>query len=489
MYPNPEPGISVLTPTYQPESMRIFKNTAGKAAVAVVAVSVTFLTGCEKEKLLENEPLAASEESQMVAAGRGQEYVANEVLVKFKAGASKEARATALARISGKVKEQILTRTMERFGDREGLTLVHTPMAALEAVGKMKDAVEIEYAELNYIYQHTATSTDPYYTNGSLWGMYGDASSPANQYGSQAAEAWGRGNLGAASVVIGIIDEGIQYSHPDLAGQVWTNPKDPADGVDNDGNGYVDDIHGWDFDGNDNEVYDGGSKGSLDDHGTHVAGTIGAKGDKVGVVGVNWNVTMISCKFLGRRGGTTANAVKAVDYLTDLKQRHNMNLVASNNSWGGGGFSQALYDAIERANAKDILFVAAAGNGGRDGVGDNNDAAPHYPANYTNANIISVAAITSSGARSTFSNYGATTVDIGAPGSGIYSTTAYNSYSSYSGTSMATPHVTGGAALYAASHPGVSAAAIKSAILSSAVPTASLSGKCVTGGRLNVSGF
>jgi subtilisin family serine protease len=353
----------------------------------------------------------------------------------------------------------------------------------------MKGEDGIEYVEPNYIYQHQAASTDTYFTNGNLWGMYGDASSPANQYGSQAAEAWAAGNTGSASVVVGIIDEGVQYTHPELAGQVWTNPYDPIDGVDNDGNGYVDDVHGWDFDGNNREVYDGGSSGGTDDHGTHVAGTIGAKNNGTGVVGVNWNVTMISCKFLGRRGGTTANAVKAVDYLTDLKNRHGMNIVASNNSWGGGGFSQALYDAVERANAKNILFIAAAGNGGSDGVGDNNDAVASYPSNMTNANIIAVAAITNTGAKSSFSNYGATTVDIGAPGSAIWSSTAYNTLSSYNGTSMATPHVTGGVALYAASHPGSTAAAIKNAILSSAVPTASLSGKCVTGGRLNVSGF
>ncbi|NDK56725.1 S8 family serine peptidase [Pontibacter sp. BT213] len=451
-------------------------------------LSAAVLTSCEKETMLEDKEFATSHEAA-AAAGIGQQYVANEVLVKFKAGASAEAKSAALARISGKVKERILTKMMERAGDREGLTLVHTPMAALEAISKIKGGAEIEYAEPNYIYTHAAASSDPYYTNGSLWGMYGDGTSPANQYGSQAGEAWATGNTGSKSVVVGIIDEGIQYTHPDLAANVWTNPYDPVDGVDNDGNGYVDDVHGWDFDGNNNEVYDGGSRGSLDDHGTHVAGTIGAANDGKGVVGVNWNVTIISLKFLGRRGGTTANAVKAVDYLTDLKTRHGMNVVASNNSWGGGGFSQALYDAVNRANAKEILFVAAAGNGGSDGVGDNNDAVASYPSNMDLPNVIAVAAITNTGAKSSFSNYGATTVDIGAPGSAINSSTAFNTYSSYNGTSMATPHVTGGVALYAASHPGSTAAAIKNAILSSAVPTASLSGKCVTGGRLNVSGF
>jgi subtilisin family serine protease len=202
---------------------------------------------------------------------------------------------------------------------------------------------------------------------------------------------------------------------------------------------------------------------------------------------------MITVKFLGRAGGTTANAIKSVDYVTDMKTRHGLNIVATNNSWGGGGFSQGLQDAIGRANAANILFCAAAGNGGSDGVGDNNDLVANYPSNYPNDNIIAVAAITNTGAKSSFSNYGNAKVDIGAPGSGIYSTVPGNAgksaYASYSGTSMATPHVTGACALYASTHPGSNAVTIKAAILGSAVPTVSLSGKCVSGGRLNVSGF
>jgi len=180
-----------------------------------------------------------------------------------------------------------------------------------------------------------------------------------------------------------------------------------------------------------------------------------------------------------------------VDYFTDLKTRHNLNLVATSNSWGGGGFSQALQDAIGRANNAGILFIAAAGNSSL-----NCETSSCYPAEYPNDNVIAVASITSTGAISSFSNYGATTIDIGAPGSGIWSTLPVSSkgivvpgYGSYSGTSMATPHVSGAAALYAAYHPGSSAAQIKAAILGSATPTSSLSGKTLTNGRLNVSGF
>jgi subtilisin family serine protease len=419
----------------------------------------------------------------------GENFVPNELLVKFKPGTSNAAKDKALLRISGKVSEKILTKSMQQFNDKEGLMLVHTPLAVLEAKNKVK-GVEVEYAEPNFIYQHDAVSNDTYYTNGSMWGVLGDALNPANQFGSQANEAWANNHTGSKTVHVGVIDEGAMYNHTDLAGQIWTNPYDPVDGIDNDGNGYKDDIHGWDFDRNDNSTFDGAD----DDHGTHVSGTIGAKGGNgSGVAGINWNITIITAKFLGKRGGTTANAIKAIDYITDLKTRHGLLLPATNNSWGGGGFSQSLQNAIERANSANILFIAAAGNGGGDGKGDNNNTVANYPSNYPNANVIAVAALTSTGALASYSNYGSSTVDIGAPGSGIVSTVPSRSgtsaYASYSGTSMATPHVTGGAALYAASNPGASAAAIKQAILSSAVSTPSLSGKCVTGGRLNVSGF
>ncbi len=431
--------------------------------------------------------------------GHAAHSVPGELLVQFRAGTTHEYKIHALGKIGGEVVEAIRTQAMndEDHGD---LVLVRfrPDLPEQAAIHSMKDDPAVEFAEPNWIYTHQATANDPYYTNSSLWGMYGDQTSPVNQYGSQAGEAWAAGHTGSNSVYVGIIDEGIQFTHPDLKDNVWTNPYEIANnGIDDDGNGYIDDIHGWDFDGNNNTIYDGGISGNSDNHGTHVTGTIAGMGNNgIGVAGVNWHVTYISAKFLGRSGGTLANAVKAVDYITYLKTSRGLNIVATNNSWGGGGFSQALLNAINRGGDAGILFIAAAGNGGSDGVGDNNDAISSYPSNYICTSksknydcVIAVAAITSTGAKASFSNYGATKVDLGAPGSGIWSTTAYNKYSSYSGTSMATPHVTGAAALYASVHPGVTALEIKNAILSSTIPTTSLSGKALTNGRLNVGGF
>ena len=451
----------------------------GKSALFIGMLSAFTFAGCETN--LEEPTATDITLSSDANAGQERAHVANELLVKFKAGVSEEAKTNVLAKISGKVSEKILTKAMERMGEKEGLLVVRTPLVALDAIAKAKGLGEVEYAEPNFIYTHDATSNDTYFTNGSLWGMQGGN-------GSNAEAAWAAGKTGSSTVYIGIIDEGYMYTHEDLAANAGTNPKEIAgNGVDDDKNGYVDDVYGWDFDGNNNSVFDG----TGDDHGTHVAGTIGAAGGNgKGVAGVNWSVKMLSAKFLGRNGGTTANAVKAVDYFTNLKNA-GVNIVATNNSWGGGGFSQALQDAITRAENANILFIAAAGN---DGL--NTETSTSYPSGYSNANIIAVASITSTGALSSFSNYAATKVDLGAPGSSIYSTLpvsskgkVVSSYGSYSGTSMATPHVSGAAALYASTHAGASAATIKSAILNSVVPTASLSGKCVTGGRLNVSGF
>ncbi len=243
-------------------------------------------------------------------------FVPNEVIVKFKDGFAPIERASVLSAVNAD-KSIKLEDDSFKSSRASRIELLQGTEDVMASIALLKNNPMVEYAEPNWIYTTSAIPDDPLFTNGSLWGMYGDGSTPANQFGSQAAEAWSAGFTGSNDVYVGIIDEGIDFNHPDLNANVWTNPFDAPDGLDNDGNGYVDDTHGWDFAGNNNSVYDG----TADDHGTHVAGTIAAQGgNAVGVVGVNWNVKYISAKFLGATGGTTANAIRAVDYITNLRR-------------------------------------------------------------------------------------------------------------------------------------------------------------------------
>ena len=323
--------------------------------------------------------------------------------------------------------------------------------------------------------------SDPKFTQGQQWDMEGG-------FGSNASAAWKLGytGLNVKATVVGVVDEGIQFSHADLAGRV-SNPGEVAGNrKDDDHNGFVDDVYGWDFVNNDNSVYDGGPRGNQDDHGTHVAGIIAADGNNgIGLAGIDWNADLSSAKFLGRGGyGTDKGAIAAINYLVNLKVNQHVNIVAINASWGSSVNNRDLYNAIKSAGDNNILVVAAAGNSGT-----NNDVTPFYPADFDLPNVITVTAIDKNGNLPAWANYGATTVDIGAPGVGIVSTVPNDKYASYSGTSMAAPHVTGAIALYAAYHPEATAAQIKDALLASAVPTASLAGKTVTGGRLDILNF
>ncbi|MFY8059053.1 MAG: S8 family serine peptidase, partial [Planctomycetaceae bacterium] len=257
-------------------------------------------------------------ETRVLLAGKGgPEFVAGELLVQYNSGTTAAGRNAARAGMGLQVAETIQTKSMQKagFGVMERVR-VGNGMTMEAAMARLKTNARVKFVEPNYIYKPSAVSNDTYYTNGSLWGMYGSdspgASGPAgttNQYGSNAEAAWNTNLTGSRSIVVGVIDEGVQIDHPDLAPNVWTNPGEVAgDGIDNDGNGYIDDTNGWDFVSNDRTVYDAGQ----DSHGTHVAGTIGGVGGNAsGVVGVNWAVSMISCKFLGPTGGTTLNAVKA----------------------------------------------------------------------------------------------------------------------------------------------------------------------------------
>ncbi len=316
------------------------------------------------------------------------------------------------------------------------------------------------------------TPNDYYFAN--LWGLNNTSNNDID-----APEGWAQ-TTGSSSVVIGVIDTGIKYDHADLSSNMWVNPNEIAgDSIDNDGNGVIDDIYGL------NAITDTGNPMDDNGHGTHCAGTIGASSNNsIGVTGVAWNVKMIACKFLSSSGsGSTSNAIQCVDYLTDLKNDHGINIIASNNSWGGGGYSSGLNSALDRANTAGILFIAAAGN---DGISI--DSGSYYPPAYNKANMITVGSITSSGIRSSFSNYGTSQVHISAPGSSILSTYFNGGYATLSGTSMATPHVTGVVALIKAANSALSATSIRTAIINGASIRSNLSTANNGGRLLNIPG-
>ena len=334
------------------------------------------------------------------------------------------------------------------------------------AIQQLSAASGVEYAEPNYIYNMASTTpNDPSFS--SLWGLHNTGLSGGTaDIDMNAPEAWDI-TTGDSAVVVGVIDTGVDYTHSDLDDNAWINLAEiPGNGIDDDSNGYIDDVHGI------NAITGSGDPMEDHYHGTHVAGTIGAEGNNsVGVVGVNWNVQIAGCKFLDSGGsGSSSDAIDCLDYFVALKTA-GVNLIATNNSWGGGGFSQSLKDAISAQEAAGILFIASAGNDGVD-----NDADPHYPSNYVNSNIISVAAIDDDGNLASFSEWGLNSVDVAAPGVSITSTFPGGSYGTISGTSMATPHVAGLAALIKANDPSADWMDIKNLILASGQPNPALEG-------------
>lgn len=355
-----------------------------------------------------------------------------------------------------------------------------SPEDMSKALAKLDGLVGV--AEPDYLVFHHQTI--PNDTNfGDLWGMRNTGQTSGKPGADvKATLAW-QHRTGGGNIVVAVIDSGVDYLHPDLLANIYQSSSETQDGADSDGNGYVDDIRGWDFHGNDNDP--------MDDHfhGTHVAGTVGARGNNtLGVAGVIWNVKILPLKFLSASGsGTTSDAIAAVRYSADNGAR------ISCNSWGGGGYSRLLEDAIRHAGDMDSLFVAAAGNSS-----SNNDVSPSYPASYDLGNIISVAATDHNDEIAWFSNVGATKVHIAAPGVGITSTfprattgamAEYGlpaNYARISGTSMATPHVAGAAALLLDSDPSQSTAQLRNRILQRADFLAGLTGLVSTSARLNV---
>ena len=396
------------------------------------------------------------------------EAVPGELLIGFQAGVSAADQKQLLKKV-GAIEKR-------KFKAIHGSLARMSPDAVAAALDQLRSDPRVRYAEPNFVL-HAAAPDDPSYNR--LWGLdntgqaiNGFAGTPDADI--DAPEAWAT-TTGSSAVTVAVIDTGVDWSHPDLSSEIWANPGESCsgcatDGLDNDANGYVDDRRGWDFVGDDNNPMDDHG------HGTHVAGTIGAAGNNgIGITGVNWSTRLMPVKFLDAQGsGTEAGAIAAVLYAAEN------GAAVLNNSWAGGDYSQALADAITVADTHGSLFVAAAGNDGSD-----NDAVPTYPASYDLPNVLSVAATDNSDDVAYFSNVGRRSVDLGAPGVNIYSTWPGASYQYLSGTSMATPQVSGAAALAKAAFPSAGAVGLKALLLDSVDPNASLSDLTATGGRLN----
>ncbi|HEX6853534.1 MAG TPA: S8 family serine peptidase [Candidatus Polarisedimenticolaceae bacterium] len=390
-------------------------------------------------------------------------HVPGEVLLKLKPAARLADKHLLQAEL-GAVTANVFNSAAERWTLGPGVTVER-------ALQRLQASPSVEYAEPNYILTTGVVPNDPRYPE--LWGMNNTGQTGGTNDADIDAETAWNVSTGSSNVLVAVIDTGVDYNHPDLAANIWTNPGEIAgNGLDDDGNGYVDDIHGWDFVNNDGDPFDDNG------HGTHCSGTIGGVGNNgIGVAGVNWNVKIMAAKFLSSGGsGSTANAVLAVQYTTM------MGVDVTSNSWGGGSFSQTLYDAIAAAGNANIAFVAAAGNNGQ-----NSDTSPAYPAAYNLPNIISVAATDDNDQLASFSNWGAVSVDLAAPGVDVLSTLPGNQYGLLSGTSMATPHVTGAYALVkAVSAPDIPWAQVKNILMSSVDHIPAMAGKCVSNGRLNI---
>ena len=386
---------------------------------------------------------------------------ANQILIKFKSDVGGASRSRALNNAG-------LTQS-GTFSLVPGLTLAQPQpgLTVLETLNNLVSDPLVAYAEPDYLLSAMLSVNDPDYSNQYGLNNTGQNGGTANADISIEA-AWDTQT--GADIIVAVIDSGVDYTHQDLSANMWTNVAEiPGNRIDDDNNGYVDDVRGWNFSGNNNNPMDDNN------HGTHIAGVIGAKSNNgIGVTGINWNVKIMPLKFMYSGGqGRTSSAINALEYAIANGAK------ISNNSWGGGSYSQALFDAIQAANRAGHLFVAASGNDG-----SNNDRTAHYPTSYNLPNIISVGASDNTDSIANFSNFGSQTVDLLAPGVSVYSTIRNNGYRSMSGTSMATPFVTGVAALLLAERSDLPLPNLKSAILDN-TDTIAAAGNTVSGGRLN----
>ncbi|MBL4765846.1 MAG: S8 family serine peptidase [Colwellia sp.] len=405
-------------------------------------------------------------------------YKSDSVIVVYKDGASKFDRGAARSIVQAKIFDLNNDEVDDKYRNLKKGRMAKFKLNSIsveDALEKLRKNPAVLYAEPDYIVHASVMPDDSSFSE--LWGLNNTGQTGGvDDADIDAPEAWDI-STGSHDVIVGIIDTGVDYTHPDLMANIWTNPAEIAgDGIDNDNNGFIDDIHGI------NAITGAGDPMDDEGHGTHVSGTIGATGNNgLGVVGVNHNVSIIGCKFLDSSGsGSLSDALTCMNYFVGLKN-NGVNIRVTNNSWGGGDFSRAFSDAITSSEEADILFVAAAGNDAYD-----NDAQNSYPSNYPHDSVLAVASTTHTDSMSYFSQWGLTTVDLGAPGSDILSTIPGGGYASFSGTSMATPHVTGAAALTWSVNPELSAIEMKELLMSSGDDNAALAGKTASGKRLNV---
>jgi subtilisin family serine protease len=397
------------------------------------------------------------------------------IIVRYREGTAPAERAVLRGAVGGAVRRSFRRLGMESLGLPAGL-----PQE--EAIARLRRDPRVLYAQPNNVYVLAALPDDPLF--GRLWALHNTGLARGFEGADVGAPAAWERTTGSGDVVVAVVDTGIDYDHEDLAANIWTNPGEiPGNGIDDDGDGWADDVHGWDAAEGDGDP--------MDDigHGTHVAGTIGAVGDNgVGVAGVSWRVKLMALRIFrtvdGQPVATDESVLGALEYVRAQRER-GVPVVAVNCSWGGGSFSQALVDAITAQ--REVLFVAAAGNRGGD-----NDAAPFYPASYRLPNVLAVAASDDRDGLAGFSNHGHRTVDLAAPGWDILSTmTAENiwgfqeRYAGLYGTSMAAPHVAGLAALLKAQDPARDWRAIRNLILAGAEPRPALAGVTLTGGRMS----
>ena len=380
-----------------------------------------------------------STESQAEATGAlitdatGVKYVANRILVKPSLPA-KRGDVKSFGALAGMTAVKEFTHT--------GILVLDLPpfLSVEDAVAFYQKSGLIEFAEPDYVVQADGLTIPNDRRFGRQWGLHNTGGRGCTADADiDAPEAWNK-TTGSRDFIIAVLDTGIDYNHKDLKRNIWVNEaeKNGIPGVDDDGNGYVDDVYGIDTFNGDSDPMDDNF------HGTHVAGTIGAVGDNGrGVAGVMWQARIMALKFLNASGsGYTSGAIEALEYVLDMKKNHGHDIRVTNNSWGGGGKSTALRSAIRQLRKEGILFVASAGNGSK-----NNDLIPHYPSSYPLSNIIAVASTDCWDQLSWFSNWGPTRVDVAAPGSDIFSTFPGDQYGYLSGTSMAAPHVAGLAGL------------------------------------------